>query len=128
MRFAMEDDYYSRFGHSLRRVRKAAGLSQEDLAGAIGLTRTSVSNIEKGRQKVLLHTFEKILRVLNVQPADLLHETVSASSKHMMGLDRLRETDESGLKFVARAGIVQGSKEEHANSGRTDSEEGEPVT
>ena len=56
---------------------KTAGLSQEDLAGAIGLTRTSVSNIENGRQKVLLYTFEKILRVLNVQPSDLLPETAS---------------------------------------------------
>ena len=126
--FAMEDEYYRRFGHSLRRVRKAAGLSQEDLAGAIGLTRTSVSNIENGRQKVLLHAFEKILRVLNVQPSDLLPETASGSSKHLMGLDRLREIDEPGLKFVERAGIVQNSKEEHANSSHTDSEEGEAAT
>ena len=49
-----------------------AGLSPADLALAIGLTRTSISNIEKGRQGVPLYTFGKMLQVLKVQPGMLL--------------------------------------------------------
>ncbi len=99
----MANDFYNQFGRLLRQARKNAGLSQEDLATAIGLTRTSVSNIERGRQKVLLHTFDELLRVLNVQAGGLL--PVPEVSKHSMGLDNLRSSDESGLKFVERAGI-----------------------
>ena len=65
-------DFYQRFGRHLRQARKAAGLSQADLAVAIKLTRTSISNIEKGRQKVLLHTFAEMLHVLNVRSGTLL--------------------------------------------------------
>ena len=65
-------DFYRRFGRQLRQARKAAGLSQADLAVAIELTRPSVSNIEQGRQKVLLHTFGRMLDVLHVQPGELL--------------------------------------------------------
>ena len=64
--------FYRRFGQALRQARRAAGLSQADLAVAIKLARTSVSNIEQGRQKVLLHTFAEMLRVLKAQPSELL--------------------------------------------------------
>ena len=101
----MVNDFYRQFGQLLRRARKDAGLSQEDLATAIDLTRTSVSNIEKGRQKVLLHTFGRLLGVLNLEAAELLPAADQDSSSRPMGLDRLRSIDESGLKFVERAGI-----------------------
>lgn len=38
------------FGRNLKRLRNAAGLRQEDLADKIGLNRTSVANMEAGRQ------------------------------------------------------------------------------
>jgi len=37
-------------------ARRGKSLSQDALASAVGLTRSSISNIEKGRQKPLLHT------------------------------------------------------------------------
>ncbi len=39
---------------------------------AVGLTRTSVTNIEKGRQKVRLDTLYDIAEVLGESPQDLL--------------------------------------------------------
>lgn len=36
-------------GARIRRLREAAGLRQQDLADAIGLTRTSITNIELHR-------------------------------------------------------------------------------
>jgi transcriptional regulator with XRE-family HTH domain len=47
-------------------------VSQADLAAAVGLTRTSISNIEKGRQKMLVHTFLDIARALGIEPLELL--------------------------------------------------------
>lgn len=47
-------------------------MSQAILARAIGLTRTSISNIESGRQKLLLHTFLAICIALGMKPNELL--------------------------------------------------------
>lgn len=46
--------------------------SQEDLALALGLSRTSITNIERGRQPIQLHTLYKIADVLGVEPTVLL--------------------------------------------------------
>jgi transcriptional regulator with XRE-family HTH domain len=78
-----EDDFYRHFGIILRDKRKSSGLSQEDLGTSVGLNRTSISNIEKGRQKILLHTFCDVARVLKVEPNSLLptqHNEVAQSA------------------------------------------------
>ena len=101
-------DFYGRFGQQLRQARIAAGLSQADLAVAIGLTRTSVSNIEKGRQKVLLHTFGKILETLRAQADDLL--AVYQSSADSQAMNCLAHDERA---FVER-GLGTLAEEEHA--------------
>jgi len=63
---------YSNVGARIRDERERRNVSQEMLADRVGLTRTSITNIEKGRQKVLLHTFLEIARVLNLKPTRLL--------------------------------------------------------
>jgi DNA-binding XRE family transcriptional regulator len=55
---------------ALRRVR--AGLTQEQMALAIGLSRTSIANIEGGRQQVLLHHAFAISRVLGASLDELV--------------------------------------------------------
>jgi len=125
----MNEVFYQQFGQLLRSARKSAGLSQEDLAKAIGLTRTSVSNIEKGRQKVLLHTFAELLGVLQLPAPDLLPARATDSSKLAMSLDELKNSDTSGFEFVYRAGIGQRTKEEgHENQGDENPQRGQPDT
>jgi transcriptional regulator with XRE-family HTH domain len=43
-------DFATAYGDRVQAARKTAGLSQTDLAALIGLTRSSVANIEAGRQ------------------------------------------------------------------------------
>ena len=104
----MAQDFYRQFGQLMRRARKDADLSQEEVADAIGLTRTSISNIENGRQKVLLHTYGKLLQILKLELAPLIPRT----EQPQMGLDRLRSSDESGMKFFERAGINPAREED----------------
>ena len=106
----MNMDFYQRFGRHLRQARKAAGLSQADLAVAIKLTRTSISNIEKGRQKVLLHTFVELLHVLNVQSGELLPAAQSAPL-----LPDLNSLARDERDFVERV-LGQLEKEKHGSS------------
>jgi len=64
---------YRRFGQRLRSTRIRRSVSQQKLADAIGLQRTSVTNIERGHQRVLLHTVAACARALHVSPAALLN-------------------------------------------------------
>jgi transcriptional regulator with XRE-family HTH domain len=63
---------YEIVGRRVREARKAAKLTQEELATRVDLTRTSVTNIEKGRQKLLLHTLFDLAAEMKVPVAQLL--------------------------------------------------------
>src|SRR5437870_12561895 len=67
-----QDTFYKVLGERIRHTRQERGLSQESLAKAVGLKRPSMSNIEKGRQNLLLHTFCDIAEVLNADANSLL--------------------------------------------------------
>lgn len=63
---------YVEAGRRIKDIRRAAGISQERLAHAVGLSRTSITNIERGRQKLLLHTISEIADILKVSVHDLV--------------------------------------------------------
>jgi transcriptional regulator with XRE-family HTH domain len=75
---------YAQVGKNVRRVREKRGLTQGALASLVGLTRTSVTNIERGKQKLLLHTLVDLAHVLDVSPAELLGE-VSGTGEEANG-------------------------------------------
>ena len=64
----------ARLGCNLRRLRLAAGLSQEALAAQCELHRTYVGAVERGERNVTLQTLEKIATALHVDPLELLRE------------------------------------------------------
>jgi transcriptional regulator with XRE-family HTH domain len=67
------DVLYQAFGRLLRLHReKRKGLTQEKLGLLVGLSRTSITNIEKGRQHVALHQLFAIAEALRVRPDALL--------------------------------------------------------
>lgn len=72
-------DFYQAVGKLVLKARDDAGLTQELLAARVGLTRTSVTNIEKGRQKLLLHTLCQLAGALGVAPSSLLPSTLDPS-------------------------------------------------
>lgn len=64
---------YKAFGKMVRLHReRQSDLTQEKLGGRVGLSRTSITNIEKGRQHVALHQIYAIADALNVPPEVLL--------------------------------------------------------
>ena len=56
----------------IRSARKTARLTQAELATACGLERTSVTNIEAGKQQVHTALLIRMAGVLKVVPSDLL--------------------------------------------------------
>jgi transcriptional regulator with XRE-family HTH domain len=67
-----QESFYRHVGEQIRRRRKELRMPQDTLATDVGLTRASISNIEKGRQKLLAHTLCEIARTLKVDPGSLL--------------------------------------------------------
>jgi transcriptional regulator with XRE-family HTH domain len=70
-----QGSFYAEIGRRVRLARERLGLTQDSLATQVMLSRTSVTNIEKGRQKVLAHTICRLAGALNVLPAELLPDT-----------------------------------------------------
>lgn len=67
--------FYREVGRRVRSARKKCKLTQQGLAESVSLTRTSITNIEKGRQKLLLHTLADLGEALGVEASALLPET-----------------------------------------------------
>jgi len=66
------DPLYLEFGKLVRQHRRRLGLTQDRLGERVALSRTSITNIEQGRQKVLLHQLFSLAQSLSVSPEALL--------------------------------------------------------
>lgn len=63
------------FGITLRKARKDANLSQENLALAAGIERNYVSLIERGINQPSIRVIFKLASALNLAASELLYET-----------------------------------------------------
>ena len=68
----MPADIRARFGLRLRSLRKRRGLTQVELADYLGLRRTYVSDLERGKRNVSLLTLEIIARGFGLSVSQLL--------------------------------------------------------
>src|SRR5262245_24076063 len=59
-------------GATIRRLREARGLTQEQLAGASGMMRSNISRIEAAKHRPTLETLERIAKAFKVPVADLI--------------------------------------------------------
>lgn len=61
-----------KLGNNLSRLRKVAGLTQEQLAIKVRLSSTYIGFIEQGQRNPSLNTLDKIARVLKISTKELL--------------------------------------------------------
>lgn len=97
-------EFYRQIGENIRNGRIRRKLSQDTLAKLVGLTRTSLTNIESGRQHPPLHTFCDIADQLQVTVMDLLPRRLVELTAVDVGLlvgSQLRGQDE--LAFINTA-------------------------
>jgi transcriptional regulator with XRE-family HTH domain len=59
-------------GAAVRQAREELGWSQNELAESVGITRTSITNLEHGRQQTPLHVLYAIADRLGVSIKELL--------------------------------------------------------
>ena len=89
--------YYVLLGSQLRQEREAAGLTQDELAKLVGLSRTSVTNIERGRQRLMLDQFESLCSAVGKSSSELLRNLTSMSNPNA----RARHHDLRSMPKVA---------------------------
>lgn len=66
------------FATNLRRLRNAKGLSQDDLAYDANISRSYLSQLEKGGFYASLKIIEKLASTLDVEPAEFLKRQKSS--------------------------------------------------
>lgn len=66
---------YSTIGSRIRESRESLHMTQDELGALVGLTRTSITNIERGIQKLGIDTLYDIAAVFGISVADLLPDT-----------------------------------------------------
>lgn len=102
------DSFYSFVGSKVRSARIAAGVSQATIAARVGLTRSSVANLEAGRQHISLYHFVLISRALGAEFNDFLPSDSAPREINIFeGLrDELANSPDTAKEFV-RGAIAQ---------------------
>jgi transcriptional regulator with XRE-family HTH domain len=59
-------------GEKIRQARENAGLTQKQLAEALGLDQSAVSNWETGKSEPVINNLRRLADILGCNPADLL--------------------------------------------------------
>ena len=101
---AQTDEFYTVVGNKIKEIRTRAKVTQTELAKALGLTRSSVANIEAGRQRVQLHGLVQAATVLKVSIDDLVY-TPDFDQNNLVaipGIDKQPATTADFLSAVAR--------------------------
>lgn len=70
----------SDFGNKLQEARSRAGLSQADVALALGVSQSYVSRVESGSENVTLLTCERFARVVGCIYLSMLQPISSAGA------------------------------------------------
>jgi len=66
------DEFYIELGAKLRAKREATGLTQADVAEVAGISRTSLTNMEGGRQRILVDQLVLLCGKLGASPAEVI--------------------------------------------------------
>jgi transcriptional regulator with XRE-family HTH domain len=73
------DAFYASLGATIRQRREAANMTQEALGKHLSLSRTSITNIERGRQRLLADQLRAVSEALQVPCDDLLSNAAKPS-------------------------------------------------
>jgi transcriptional regulator with XRE-family HTH domain len=99
---APQDPFYVELGRRIRTARKEKKLTQEKLASVVQLTRTSITNIECGRQPVLAHHLAALARALDVSIESLLASPSDTPSPQLEAKLRNLQLPEDKRDWVTR--------------------------
>lgn len=66
------DRFYFWVGRAFQKLRAERGITQEQMAADLGITRTSLANMEGGKQRAPLHVWKRAAERLKMSFSDVL--------------------------------------------------------
>ncbi|HVZ80513.1 MAG TPA: helix-turn-helix transcriptional regulator [bacterium] len=91
---------YSQIGKEISKLRQSKNRTQTQLAKAVSLTRTSITNIEKGRQKILVHTLWDLAEELGIHPSKLLPKKILPTVSAVEVVDKATGISDYDKKWI----------------------------
>src|SRR5205807_2852664 len=92
-------------GNRLKAFRLGSGLSAEDLAVKLGISRTALYRFEKG-ELAKIETLEKLAELLQVSVPTLLGVGVEYIASAVSYFERMRQIEESAEHIIVLAGPI----------------------
>lgn len=89
----------------IRELRTAAKLSQQKLGDLVGVSKMTISDLERGDMELTLNYMKRLAPALGVQPADLLPRSLNPhalTAEERSYLDRYRMSDEDQRRMLER--------------------------
>lgn len=100
-----KEEAKKQYGSNLKRLRLARGMSQDELAKALGYTnRSSINKIEVGRSNIPADKIARTAEVLGVSPLELFGERVVFKEK--VHPERDLKSDKDKLKTMIFNGDI----------------------
>lgn len=99
-----EKEMDSRIGQRIQKYREKSGKSQEELASYVGVSVTSISNIERGANYPSFENFIKILNFIGASPNQVMIDVVDSAqiSKASELWDRMKSIDNAERDKIFR--------------------------
>jgi transcriptional regulator with XRE-family HTH domain len=108
---APQGKFYEELGRRVAAAREKRDLSQQKLAELLGLSRTSVTNIEKGRQPVDIHVLVRIANTLGVALLKLVpEESLFKKPENVVDIDKYEGDERRFIESIL--GSKSSSKKE----------------
>jgi len=91
------DEIYREVGRKIRQTRENQHLSQDSLAQRLGISRTSMVNIEAGRQRAPLHVLWQIAELLETKLTLLIptpEELLAPQNQSVLDREMIKQIEE----------------------------------
>jgi transcriptional regulator with XRE-family HTH domain len=95
-------EFYVVLGRRIKTAREVLGATQADLSKKCGLSRTSITNIETGRQHLSVHRLAELAAILGVPLGNLVPPPSGAATTQWVAARRRAE-----LRLKAARAAVQ---------------------
>jgi transcriptional regulator with XRE-family HTH domain len=92
-------------GHRLKAFRLGSGLSADEIAGRLGISRTALYRFEKG-ELAKIETLEKLAELLGVSVPTLLGVGVEYVASAVAYFERMRQIEETSEHIIVLAGPI----------------------
>src|ERR1700759_1513875 len=92
-------------GHRLKAFRLGSGLSAEEIAQKLGISRTALYRFEKG-EVAKIETLEKLAELLQVSVPTLLGVGVEYIAAAVSYFERMRQIEETAEHVIVLAGPI----------------------